>query len=447
MDDLSEDGPAGAAAHGGPGGCGPARFEDLGLEPRVLEGVRGVGFEALRPIQAAAIPVALAGRDVLGLARTGTGKTAAFALPILDRLARGGAEPRPGPRPGPGRPRALVLAPTRELSAQIADDFARLGAPLGVRPVLVIGGVNAGPQRDALAASPDVVVATTGRLLDHVRAGTVDLAGVEVLVLDEADRMVDMGFLPDVRAVIDAVGGARQTMMFSATMPPEVQALAQGTLRDPRIIDLGGGLPAETIDHSVVLVHEGTKPRLLRALLDAVEPGARVIVFVRTKQRSKAIAYGLEKRGASVALLHGDRGQSSRAEALARFRSGDATVLVATDLASRGLDVEGVALVVNHDVPLDPDQYVHRIGRTGRAERAGQAITFVGEGDLSDLRAIEFRIGARIGRRAVGGFPDLEDEDLTGRDGPGRRRRGGAAAARRSPARRSRGGRRRGRRR
>jgi len=426
----------------GEAGDVPRRFEDLDLEPRVLAGARGVGFEALRPIQAAAIPEALAGRDVLGLARTGTGKTAAFALPILDRLARSGP---PADRVGP---RALILAPTRELCAQIADDVERLGVPLGVAPALVIGGVSPAPQRDALAARPDVGVAPTGRLLDHVRAGATDLSGVEVLVLDEADRMVDMGFLPDVRAVIEAVGPARQTMMFSATMPPEVQALAQGSLREPCILDLGGGLPAETIDHAAVLVREGTKPRLLRALLDALAPDARVIVFVRTKQRSKAVAHGLEKRGARVALLHGDRGQASRAEALARFRSGDATVLVATDLASRGLDVEGVALVVNHDVPLEPDQYVHRIGRTGRAERAGEAITFVGEGDLSDLRAIEFRIGARIPRRAVDGFPELEDEDLAGRGGARRRPRGPSnGPARRSSARgggsRARGGRRR----
>lgn len=344
---------------------------------------------------------------MLGLARTGTGKTAAFALPILERVVAGGKE---------ATACALVLAPTRELATQIASDFERLGVQTGVRVVLVMGGVDAGAQAAAIAEGADVIVACTGRLLDLMRSESVDISSVQVLVLDEADRMIDMGFLPDVRAILKKLPEGRQTMMFSATMPESVQALAQRNLRDPEIIDLGHTMPAETIEHSVTLVRGSAKPKLLRAVLDAradeMEGGTVAIVFVRTKQRAKAVSFGLEKRGMSVALLHGDKKQGARTRALTSFREGTTAILVATDLASRGLDVEGVSIVVNYDVPEDPDAYVHRIGRTGRAERSGEAVTFVSEGDLEPLRAIEHRIGARLERRVRKGFAALEEEDL-----------------------------------
>ena len=383
------------------------RFEDLGLSEAALRGVRDAGFEAPRPIQAATLPPALAGRDVLGLARTGTGKTAAFALPILERLAA-----RSGHERTERAPMALVLAPTRELSMQIAGDIASLGKHIGGRVALVMGGVDAERQVTELAGGVDVVVATTGRLLDHMRTGAVDLSRVEVVVLDEADRMIDMGFLFDVRSVLRAIGDERQTMMFSATMPEALQALAQGNLREPKIVDLGHTLPAETIEHHAVLVRGSAKPKLLRVILDA-EDATSVMVFVRTRKRAKAVAFGLEKRGESVALLHGDKKQGARTRALQSFREGEARVLVATDLASRGLDVEGVSHVVNYDVPEDPDAYVHRIGRTGRAERRGAAVTFIARGDLGALRAIEHRIGARVERRTVKGFAALDEEDLS----------------------------------
>lgn len=384
------------------------RFEDLGLSEVVLRGVRDAGYDEPRPIQAATLPTSLAGRDVLGLARTGTGKTAAFALPILERIAAS----RRGGEPAGSVPLALVLAPTRELSMQIAGDIRSLGEHVDARVALVIGGVDAERQAAELAGGVDVVVATTGRLLDFVQTGTVDLGGIRVVVLDEADRMIDMGFLPDVRSVLRTVGDERQTMMFSATMPEALQALAQENLRTPEIVDLGHTLPAETIEHHVVLVRGSAKPKLLRVILDG-DGATSVMVFVRTRKRAKAVAFALEKRGESVALLHGDKKQGARTRALDAFRRGEARVLVATDLASRGLDVEGVSHVVNYDVPEDPDAYVHRIGRTGRAERRGEAVTFIARGDLGALRAIEHRIGARVDRRLVKGFAALDEDDLS----------------------------------
>ncbi len=389
-------------------------FDTLGLTEPVLAAVRDAGFTGCRPIQARALPPALAGRDVLGLARTGTGKTAAFVLPILERLVgESPGEPTGGsPSVRSLEPRALVLTPTRELAQQIAAEFARLGTYVRPRVVLLMGGTPPARQVEALAAGSDVVVATVGRLLDLVHGGTCDLSRVRTLVLDEADRMVDLGFLPDVRRVVARLPVERQTMLFSATMPEALQALAQGLLREPEILDLGNALPPETIDHALLPVRSSAKTKLLVKLLG--EEGFRsAIVFVRTKQRAKAISFQLEKRGFVVSLLHGDRKQRSRERALESFRSGATPVLVATDLASRGLDVEGVSHVINYDVPLDADSYVHRIGRTGRSERAGIAYTMIARGDLPAVRAIEHRIGARLERRSVEGFSKLDDEDLT----------------------------------
>ncbi|MGD2017537.1 MAG: DEAD/DEAH box helicase [Planctomycetota bacterium] len=412
----------------GPGGVErPGGFEALGLHPDLQRGVADAGFVELRPIQAAALPAALGGRDVLGLARTGTGKTAAFALPILHRLAADRAEA--------ARPRALVLAPTRELARQIEGDLADLGRHLPLRVAAAYGGVKVDGQRAALEEGCEVLVACTGRLLDLVREGACHLDAVSVLVLDEADRLLDMGFLPDVRRILERVPDDRQTMLFSATMPEEVQALAQRVLRDPEIIDLGHTRPAETIEHTLHPVRASARSKLLRSIVEADEDGS-AIVFARTKQRAKQVARQLEKRGHTVALLHGDKKQGARDRALAGFRAGEVRFLVATDLASRGLDVEGVARVVNYDVPLDPDTYVHRIGRTGRSERAGEAITIATVDELDLVRAIESRIGARIPRRFLPAFAPLDLHELldeaADRRGPRRGgRRGGRGSRRR----------------
>ena len=386
-------------------------FASFGLHPAVLEGVEAAGFLAPRPIQARAIPSALEGRDILGLARTGTGKTAAFALPLLQRLVTAEGTP--------GAVRALVLAPTRELAQQIGADIEKLGQGTGRQVALLIGGIKIERQREALREGATIAVACTGRLMDLVEEGTVSLKEIEVLVLDEADRMVDMGFLPDVRRILKAIPKERQTMMFSATMPEEIQALAQRILKAPDIIDLGNAAPPETIDHAILPVRSSAKTKLLLQILKG-EGFNSAIVFVRTKARGKVLTFQLEKRGLTVALLHGDKKQGARGRALDGFKSGEFAVLVATDLASRGLDVEHVSHVINYDVPLDPDTYVHRIGRTGRAERKGIAFTLLSRGDLEPLRAIEHNIGARIERRFLEGFAELDDEYLIqkGNSGP-----------------------------
>lgn len=381
----------------------PGSFDDLDLAPGLRQGVAEAGFVELRPIQAAALPVALEGRDVLGLARTGTGKTAAFALPILQRL-----EGRPA---AAGRPRALILAPTRELARQIEGDLVDLGRHLSVRMAAAYGGVKIDRQREALESGCDVLVACTGRLLDLAREGACDLGGVEVLVLDEADRLLDMGFLPDVKRILERVPDERQTMFFSATMPEAVQALAQGVLKEPEIIDLGHTRPAETIEHSLHPVRSTARSKLLRTIVESDEAGS-AIIFTRTKQRAKQVARQLEKRGHTVSLLHGDKKQGARDRALQGFRDGEVRFLVATDLAARGLDVEGVARVVNFDVPLDPDTYVHRIGRTGRADRSGEAVTIASVEELDQVRAIEARIGARIPRKFLPTFAPLDLHEL-----------------------------------
>ena len=381
----------------------PASFDDLDLAPALRQGVADAGFVELRPIQAAALPVALGGRDVLGLARTGTGKTAAFALPLLQRL-----DGRPA---AAARPRALILAPTRELARKIEGDLADLGRHLSVRMAAAYGGVKIDRQRGALESGCDVLVACTGRLLDLVREGACQLDDVEVLVLDEADRLLDMGFLPDVRRILERVPDACQTMFFSATMPEAVQALAQGVLKEPEIIDLGHTRPAETIEHSLHPVRSTARSKLLRTIVEADEAGS-AIIFTRTKQRAKQVARQLEKRGHTVSLLHGDKKQGARDRALQGFRDGEVRFLVATDLAARGLDVEGVARVVNFDVPLDPDTYVHRIGRTGRADCSGEAITIASVDELDQVRAIEARIGARIPRKFMPAFAPMDLHEL-----------------------------------
>ena len=333
------------------------------------------------------------GRDVLGLAQTGTGKTAAFALPILARLMGGGA---PGPR-------ALIVAPTRELAAQIHAELTLLGKYTRVTSTTVFGGVPQRSQERALRRNPDVVVACPGRLLDLVSQGFVRLDRVEVLVLDEADHMFDMGFLPSVRKIVAQLPKRRQNLLFSATMPPELRKLADGILNRPKVVELSHSKPAETIDHALYPVDEKKKVGLLEQLLDQT-PDGNAIVFTRTKHRAKRIARQLDERDFFAIALQGNMSQGQRERAMAGFRNGDYDILVATDIAARGIDVNNVSLVINFDTPNIPDAYTHRIGRTGRSERSGRACTFVTVDDTDSIRAIEKRLGESIEVIRVPGF-------------------------------------------
>jgi ATP-dependent RNA helicase RhlE len=358
-------------------------FRALQLNDSLVRAVRGAGYESPTPIQRAAIPAVLDGRDVLGCAQTGTGKTAAFALPILQRLA---AEP---PQRGRRPIRALVLSPTRELATQIGDAFAGFGRGLGIGVACVYGGVGIAPQRAALARGVDVLVATPGRLLDLMQQRCVDLGRLEVLVLDEADRMLDRGFVDAVRRVVAAAPRTRQTLLFSATMPPAIEALARQLLRDPvRVAVAPVATPAERVEQHVVHVERGEKRRMLERLLD--DPAVtRALVFTRTKRAANRVAEFLSERDRSVDAIHGNKSQSARERALDRFKSGRSRVLVATDLAARGIDVERVSHVINFELPDDTESYVHRIGRTGRAGAAGRAVSLVDASERGKLRDIE----------------------------------------------------------
>jgi ATP-dependent RNA helicase RhlE len=369
-------------------------FEALGLDPTLLKAVYALGYEAPTPIQREAIPAILSGRDVIGTAQTGSGKTAAFVLPILQRLMK----------QTPGHTRALVLSPTRELAAQTVDAAHGLAKGTRVRAQAVYGGVGMAPQEHALRAGVDIVVATPGRLLDHMGRRNVDFRGVQVLVLDEADRMLDMGFLPDVRRIVDAVPRDRQTLLFSATMPPEIEHLSRSIMRNPaRIAVSPPHRPPPTIRHEAFPVPQHLKTALLTRLLGR-EDMMSVLVFVRTKRRADRVARQVGQEGFPVARIHGDRSQSQRETALEGFRSGRHQVLIATDVAARGLDVEGISHVINYDVPMVPTDYVHRVGRTARAEAEGDAITFVTPEEESDLRAIEKVLGRSIPRVTLPDF-------------------------------------------
>ena len=371
-------------------------FDSFDLAPSIARGVHALGFTQPTPIQAQAIPFALAGRDVLGLAQTGTGKTAAFTLPILERL---NTNRRRGPR-------ALIVAPTRELAMQIDTEIRALARFSGLRTATVFGGVGAGPQIRALRDRPDILVACPGRLLDLMQQGFVPLANVEVLVLDEADHMFDMGFLPNVRRIVAALPRTRQNLLFSATMPDEVRSLTQEILRDPAVVELAIQRPAETIEHALYPVASERKIDLLRHLLG--DSGFRsAIVFLRTKHRAKRLAEQLGRLGHSAVALQGNMSQGQRDRAMQGFRAGRFDVLVATDIAARGLDIASVSHVINFDVPNTADAYTHRIGRTGRAERQGKAFTFVGAEDHASVRDIERKLGKPIERRQVEGFTEL----------------------------------------
>jgi ATP-dependent RNA helicase RhlE len=368
-------------------------FSGFNLNPRIAAGVAALGYREPTPIQEQSIPPIMAGRDVMGLAQTGTGKTAAFALPILQRLEQ-------GPR---GRVRALVIAPTRELAEQIHQAFTDLGRQTRLRSVAIYGGVSFGPQLQALRAGIEIVVACPGRLLDHIGQGTVNLTQVEVLVLDEADRMFDMGFLPDVRRIIRAVPERRQTLLFSATMPDDIRSLAREALHDPLTVQIGHAAPVETVSHALYPVPQHLKTALLTELLRGTETGS-VLVFTRTKHRAKRVAQQLQRAGFDATSLQGNLSQNKRQASLDGFRAGAFRIMVATDIAARGIDVLSISHVINYDMPDTTDAYTHRIGRTGRAEQTGEAYTLVTADDADAVRGVERVLGYKPERRTLPGF-------------------------------------------
>lgn len=370
-------------------------FASFGLHQELVRAVGDMGFEEPTAIQTDALPPALAGRDVLACAMTGSGKTAAFVLPILERL-------RQKPR---GVTRALILTPTRELAAQIEAERARLGKHTRTTGAAVFGGVGMGPQEKAFRRGVDIMVATPGRLLDHLQYDYARLDGIEVLVLDEADRMLDMGFLPDIRRVLRHLpSGPRQTLFFSATMPEPIVALSNEMLTAPVRIDIERKqAPATGVAQALYSVPQNLKVDLLVELLERREIG-NVIVFCRTKHRTNRLTQKLERRGVSVARIHGNRSQKQRTEALAGFKAGRYRVLAATDIVARGIDVNALDHVLNFDVPMAAEDYIHRVGRTARAGAKGDAYTFVAPGEEAQIRAIERALGQRIERRTVDGF-------------------------------------------
>ncbi len=369
-------------------------FSSFGLHADLLRGVRELGFAQPTPVQQEAIPPALLGRDLLASAMTGTGKTAAFILPSLQRLI---GKPR-------GTTRVLVLTPTRELAAQIEEHANAMARFTPCSPAAVYGGVGMGPQERAFRRGVDVIVATPGRLLDHLRFPYARLGGVEVLVLDEADRMLDMGFLPDVRRILHHVPARRQTLFFSATLPPAIAGLAREMLRDPLTVDLRRGMaPAVGIEHAAYPVPSELKSALLVELVRRGEVKS-VIAFTRTKHRANRLADYLARNGVATARIHGNRSQSQRSEALGGFKAGRFRVLVATDIAARGIDIDALSHVVNFDVPGCAEDYVHRAGRTARAEATGDAFLFVSPEEEASLRGIERAIGKRVRRVTLPGF-------------------------------------------
>jgi ATP-dependent RNA helicase RhlE len=406
-------------------------FSELGLCPSLLRSIEARGFTAPTSIQQHAIVAALEGRDVLGSAATGSGKTAAFLLPILHHLLD---------KPGRGS-RVLILAPTRELASQILDEATSFAHGTRLRAAVVVGGVGMRPQEQALRAGVDIIVATPGRLLDHLRSGAARLDRIEHLVLDEADRMLDMGFLPDVRRILGYLPRDRQTQFFSATVPPEIAKLAGEMLRSPaRIGSERKAAPAVSITQHVFAVPSTRKSSLLVALLQQNVIGG-ALAFTRTKHRADRLAHFLTQSGIRADRIHGNRSQNQRTAALADFKSGKLRVLVATDIAARGIDVESLGHVVNFDLPGRPEDYVHRVGRTGRASATGDAFTFVSPEDESDLRLIERALGTgAITRRTLDGFdytptaqpPAIGTRRAAPRTAPARRA-GGPSAGQRRP--------------
>jgi ATP-dependent RNA helicase RhlE len=369
-------------------------FDELGLHPDVLRALEEKGYQTPTPIQAEAIPKLLEGRDLIGGSQTGTGKTAAFSLPLLTRLEDNRKDPR-----------VLILEPTRELAQQVIEQLETYGKYRPLKSVLLHGGVGYGKQREALKNGVDIVVATPGRLLDHMGQKLITLSKVEVLILDEADRMLDMGFMPDVRRIVKTCPKKRQSLLFSATIPPEIERLSRTMLTDPVQISIGGGRqPAETIEHAIYPVDDRQKFDLLVALLESLKYHS-VLIFTRTKAGADTISRWLDETDhGPVGVLHSDRKQKEREACLRDFKTGKLEILVATDIVARGIDISDVSHVVNYDIPLHAEDYVHRIGRTGRANKSGDAVTLLTAGELEYLRAIERFIGKPIAQKKLESF-------------------------------------------
>ena len=377
-------------------------FTALGLAPELLHAVRDAGYTHPTPIQQQAIPLALEGRDLIGLAQTGTGKTAGFTLPIIHNLITAPVTDENG-KPV-HRVRVLILTPTRELTAQVEASFRKYGKYTELRVVPIFGGVGIEPQSKVLRRGVDVVVATPGRLLDHMERENVAFDDLEVLVLDEADRMLDMGFAPQLNRIVSEVPRFRQTLLFSATMPPEVEALARKYLRKPVVVQVGRrSEAASSVTHAVYPVPRDRKSTLLAELLRKSDMDS-VLIFTRTKHGADRVVRHLEDEGIAATAMHADKSQGERTKALDDFKSGKVRVLVATDIAQRGLDVSGITHVINYDVPQQPEDYVHRIGRTGRAAATGDAYTFMAPDEISMVRTIERAIGQQIPRISVPGY-------------------------------------------
>jgi ATP-dependent RNA helicase RhlE len=368
-------------------------FTSFAFHPRINGGISAAGYSSPTPIQSRTIPPILEGRDVLGLAQTGTGKTAAFVLPILQHLMK-------GPR---GRLRALILAPTRELAEQTHSAIGVLGRQTGLHSLTIYGGVSAQPQIKALRGGAEIAVACPGRLLDLMGQKVVNLQSIEILVLDEADRMFDMGFLPDIRRILAALPTPRQTLLFSATMPSDVRSLVNEILRHPVTVELGASRPVETVGHAVYRVDQTQKADLLLGILRTSDSG-KVLVFTRTKHRARKLAGQLIKAGLSATALQGNMSQNQRLEAMDKFRSGRVKVMVATDIAARGIDVSQISHVINYDMPDTADAYTHRIGRTGRMTRRGTALSLVTQDDQPMVRIIERLLGRSLEQRKLAGF-------------------------------------------
>ncbi len=368
-------------------------FNQFNLDSRLMTGIKRAGYETPTPIQEAAIPAALKGRDIIGTAQTGTGKTAAFILPILNKLLN-------GPR---GVPRTLIVTPTRELAEQIHEVVRDLAAGTRLRSTTIYGGVGAGPQIKALRDGVEILVACPGRLLDLINQRYAKMEHIEILVLDEADRMFDMGFLPDIKRIIKEVPAQRQTMLFSATFPPEIEQLAAQTLKNPQRITMGLSRPAYTVTHALYPVPAHLKSGLLLKLLKQTETES-VLIFTRTKYRAQKLTRQIEHAGYKVTSLHSDRTQGQRQSALKGFKDGTHDIMVATDIAARGLDVEKISHVINFDMPDTADAYIHRIGRTGRAERSGDAFTLVTPEDNDVIRTLERIMGSPLTRKTLPDF-------------------------------------------
>ncbi|MFZ2654805.1 MAG: DEAD/DEAH box helicase [Victivallales bacterium] len=370
-------------------------FKQFNLDPRLYQATEQANFKIPTAIQRQAIPICMKGSDIIGTAATGTGKTAAFVLPMLNHLLQGHSHPR--------SLRALIVTPTRELAEQIREVVKALAKNTNIRSAVVYGGVGMNDQKRALTDGTDIIVCCPGRMLDHMGRGYVNLKTVEILVIDEADRMLDMGFLPYIKRIISGLPEKRQTLLFSATFAPELMQLIKHHMRSPERISIDIEAPAETIDHCFYPVPKMQKTALLVALLKKMDHKS-ILVFTRTKHRADRLRDALTKAGHVVSLMHANKSQNQRKLALDGFRSGKVKILVATDIAARGLDIESISHVINYDIPDTATNYIHRIGRTGRAERSGDAITFITSEDASEVRDIERRLGAKVEKKTLEGF-------------------------------------------